>query len=100
MPAGPAYCCDTHAMAANSTIEWTEATWNPTTGCDRISAGCDHCYALTLARRLKAMGNPKYQTDGNEATSGPGFGVALHHDSLRIPAGGFSQSKHVTRRVR
>ena len=36
-------------MSDRSAIEWTEATWNPTTGCDRISAGCDHCYALTLA---------------------------------------------------
>lgn len=62
-------------MADHSGIEWTEATWNPTTGCDRISAGCDHCYALTLAKRLRAMGNAKYQTDGNPRTSGPGFGV-------------------------
>ncbi|MGH4016038.1 MAG: DUF5131 family protein [Pseudonocardiaceae bacterium] len=44
-------------MADKSSIEWTEATWNPTTGCDRITAGCDNCYALTLAKRLKAMGN-------------------------------------------
>ena len=42
-------------MADGSGIEWTEATWNPTTGCDRISPGCDNCYALTLAKRLKAM---------------------------------------------
>jgi protein gp37 len=48
-------------MSDKSAIEWTEATWNPTTGCDRVSAGCDNCYALTLAKRLKAMGNPKYQ---------------------------------------
>jgi protein gp37 len=72
-------------MADKSAIEWTEATWNPTTGCDRVSAGCDNCYALTLAKRLKAMGNPKYQTDGDERTSGPGFGVALHQDALMIP---------------
>ncbi|MGI5245156.1 DUF5131 family protein [Dactylosporangium sp. CA-139066] len=72
-------------MADRSSIEWTEATWNPTTGCDRISAGCDNCYALTLAKRLKAMGSPKYQTDGDERTSGPGFGVALHPDALSIP---------------
>ena len=44
-------------MADKSAIEWTEATWNPTTGCDRISAGCDNCYALDLAKRLKAMGS-------------------------------------------
>ncbi len=56
-----------------STIEWTEATWNPVTGCDRVSAGCDNCYALTLAKRLKAMGAAKYQNDGDPRTSGPGF---------------------------
>src|SRR5882724_8480567 len=61
-------------MADGSAIEWTEATWNPTTGCDRITAGCDNCYALTLAKRLKAMGAAKYQTDGDPRTSGPGFG--------------------------
>jgi len=72
-------------MADHSTIEWTEATWNPTTGCDRISAGCDNCYALTLAKRLKAMGNPKYQVDGDPRTSGPGFGVSLHPSALGIP---------------
>jgi protein gp37 len=72
-------------MSDKSAIEWTEATWNPTTGCDRISAGCDNCYALTLAKRLKAMGNLKYQTDGDPRTSGPGFGVAVHADALQIP---------------
>jgi protein gp37 len=71
-------------MAA-STIEWTELTWNPSTGCDRISPGCDNCYALTLAKRLKAMGQPKYQNDGDARTSGPGFGVALHWDLLSAP---------------
>jgi len=72
-------------MADHSAIEWTEATWNPTTGCDRTSPGCDHCYALTLARRLKAMGNPKYQIDGDPATSGPGFGITVHRDQLELP---------------
>lgn len=72
-------------MADRSTIEWTEATWNPTTGCDRISPGCDNCYALALSKRLKAMGSAKYQTDGDPRTSGPGFGVALHEDALDIP---------------
>lgn len=72
-------------MADKSAIEWTEATWNPTTGCDRVSAGCDNCYALTLAKRLKAMGNPKYQFDGDRRTSGPGFGVTVHPDALAIP---------------
>ena len=64
-------------MSANSHIEWTEATWNPTTGCDRISTGCDNCYAMTLAKRLKAMGSSKYQNDGDPRTSGPGFGVSI-----------------------
>jgi protein gp37 len=72
-------------VADHSDIEWTEATWNPTTGCDRTSPGCDHCYALTLAKRLKAMGNPKYQRDGNPRTSGPGFELTLHADALTVP---------------
>ncbi|MDP9398284.1 MAG: phage Gp37/Gp68 family protein [Actinomycetota bacterium] len=72
-------------MADGSRIEWTEATWNPSTGCDQISAGCDNCYALGLARRLQAMGSPKYQTDGDARTSGPGFGVAVHDDTLALP---------------
>src|SRR5687768_14311372 len=65
-------------VAQNSSIEWTEATWNPTTGCDRTSPGCDHCYALTLAKRLKAMGVEKYQHDGDDRTSGPGFRLTTH----------------------
>ena len=68
-----------------TTIEWTDVTWNPVTGCDRTSPGCDHCYALTLAKRLKAMGQPHYQTDGDARTSGPGFGVAVHPDALDLP---------------
>lgn len=72
-------------MSDRSTIEWTETTWNPVTGCDRISAGCDHCYALTLARRLKAMGSAKYQNDGDPPTSGAGFGVTVHQQSLSQP---------------
>jgi protein gp37 len=72
-------------MAARTGIEWTEVTWNPTTGCDRISAGCDNCYALALSRRLKAMGSTKYQHDGDQRTSGPGFGLATHADALSLP---------------
>lgn len=73
-------------MADGTAIEWADATWNPVTGCSRISAGCDNCYALTLARRLKAMGNPRYQTDGDpERGSGPGFGVTCHRDLLDVP---------------
>jgi len=63
-------------MAANSRIEWTEATWNPVTGCTKISAGCAHCYAERLARRLQAMGNPKYRN---------GFEVTLHPDTFEQP---------------
>jgi protein gp37 len=70
---------------SKSSIEWTEETWNPSTGCDRISAGCDNCYALTMAKRLKAMGQEKYQTDGDPRTSGPGFGIAEHIESLHEP---------------
>ncbi len=73
-------------------IEWTRGddgspgeTWNPTTGCDRVSAGCDNCYALTLAKRLKAMGSAKYQRDGDPRTSGPGFGLTTHDDALDLP---------------
>jgi protein gp37 len=66
-------------------IEWTDATWNPTTGCDRVSPGCDNCYALTMARRLKGMGSPKYQRDGDPRTSGPGFGVAVHDAAMLEP---------------
>lgn len=72
-------------MSDNSAIEWTDSTWSPVTGCDRISAGCDNCYALTLAKRLKAMGSAKYQNDGDPRTSGPGFGVTVHPESLDIP---------------
>lgn len=72
-------------MADRSAIEWTEATWNPVTGCDRVSAGCDHCYAMTLAKRLKAMGSEKYQNDGDPRTSGPGFGLTIHPQILDEP---------------
>lgn len=72
-------------MAGPSAIEWTEATWNPVTGCDRVSPGCAHCYALDLAARLKRMGQPKYQRDGQRRSSGPGFGVTLHPHTLEVP---------------
>ena len=63
-------------MALNSSIEWTEATWNPVTGCSKVSAGCAHCYAERLAERLQAMGNPNYRN---------GFKVALHEHMLSLP---------------
>jgi protein gp37 len=72
------------AMSGPSAIEWTEATWNPVTGCDRVSPGCAHCYALDLAARLKRMGQAKYQRDGGKA-SGPGFAVTLHPRTLDLP---------------
>jgi protein gp37 len=72
-------------MSTTSKIEWTEKTWNPSTGCDRLSPGCDHCYALTLAKRLKGMGQAKYQNDGDPRTSGPGFGLTIHPDALDEP---------------
>lgn len=75
-------------MSGKSAIEWTEMTWNPVTGCDWVSPGCDHCYARTLARRLKAMGNPRYQHDGYDRALQivtPGFGVRVHPDKLDEP---------------
>lgn len=57
-------------------IEWTDKTWNPVTGCDKISAGCKNCYAETLTKRLTAMGNPRYRN---------GFRVTLHADKLDEP---------------
>ncbi len=61
---------------AQSSIEWTEMTWNPTTGCDKISAGCKYCYAEVMTRRLIAMGIDKYKD---------GFKVRTHEDSLQTP---------------
>ena len=72
-------------MGDKSGIEWTDATWNPTTGCDRVSPGCDNCYALDLAARLKAMGSAAYQQDGDPRTSGPGFKLTLHPDRIDQP---------------
>jgi protein gp37 len=66
-------------------ISWTGRTWNPVTGCDKVSPGCTNCYALTQAGRLKRMGQPKYQADGDPRTSGPGFGVTLHPGVLDEP---------------
>lgn len=74
-------------MSSGTGIEWTSITWNPTTGCDKISAGCENCYAMTLAKRLKAMGQVKYQNDGDPRTSGPGFGLTVHDDALDLPYG-------------
>ena len=77
-------------MSQNTNIAWATDVWNPVTGCDRVSEGCGvgvpgDCYALTLAKRLKAMGNPRYQRDGDPRTSGSGFGLTLHWDKLEEP---------------
>jgi len=63
-------------MAFSSKIEWTEATWNPVTGCSKISLGCANCYAERLAKRLQRIGNPKYRN---------GFKVTLHPEELSLP---------------
>jgi protein gp37 len=60
-------------VARTTSIEWTDATWNPTTGCDRVSAGCDHCYAMTLAPRLKAMGSAALPARRRPAHQRPGL---------------------------
>lgn len=64
-------------------IEWTDQTWNPTTGCTRVSAGCDHCYAVAMTRRLAGMGKEKYQgLVGKGHFNGV---VKCHKDALSIP---------------
>ena len=63
-------------MATKSKIEWTEMTWNPVTGCTKISQGCKHCYAERMAKRLTAMGADRYRN---------GFEVTLHPDLVDVP---------------
>jgi protein gp37 len=63
-------------MAKNSSIEWTESTWNPVTGCTKISPGCKHCYAERMAKRLRAMGQYNYRN---------GFELNMHEQSLELP---------------
>ncbi len=63
-------------MAASSSIEWTESTWNPLTGCTKVSPGCKHCYAERMALRLQAMGQPNYLN---------GFQLTLHEHALELP---------------
>jgi protein gp37 len=63
-------------MPTKSNIEWTEMTWNPVTGCTKISQGCKHCYAERMAKRLEAMGSDRYRD---------GFRVTLHPDLLDVP---------------
>jgi len=59
-----------------SRIEWTECTWNPTSGCTKISSGCENCYAERMAKRLQAMGSKKYKN---------GFQLSLHDENLKAP---------------
>ncbi|HCU25335.1 MAG TPA: hypothetical protein DF383_09970, partial [Deltaproteobacteria bacterium] len=63
-------------MAQDSSIEWTESTWNPVTGCTKISPGCKHCYAERMAERLQAMGQANYAN---------GFNLTLHPHMLNLP---------------
>ena len=63
-------------MGDHSAIEWTDATWNPVTGCTKISPGCKNCYAERLAKRLQLMGNPRYAN---------GFELTQHDDQLGLP---------------
>lgn len=63
-------------MTTQSKIEWTEQTWNPITGCDKVSPGCKHCYAESMAKRLKMMGTPGYEN---------GFSLSLMPDRLQQP---------------
>jgi protein gp37 len=63
-------------MPTRSSIEWTEMTWNPVTGCTKVSQGCKHCYAERMAKRLTAMGSERYRN---------GFKVTLHPDLLDVP---------------
>ncbi len=63
-------------MAVHTSIEWTETTWNPVTGCSQVSDGCKHCYAYRMAKRLQAMGNKRYAN---------GFEITLHDDLVDLP---------------
>jgi protein gp37 len=63
-------------MAEHSAIEWTESTWNPLTGCTKVSPGCTHCYAERMSKRLKAMGQPNYAN---------GFQLTLHENAMEKP---------------
>jgi len=65
-------------MAANTRIEWTNMTWNPVTGCTKISQGCKHCYAERMAHRLQAMGSARYER---------GFHLTVHEDLADLPRG-------------
>lgn len=70
---------------SKSAIEWTDDTWNPVSGCTRVSAGCDHCYAVMMTKRLEAMGKPKYAGLVNIGKGHFNGVVKCHEDALLIP---------------
>lgn len=72
-------------MASNTSIEWTDLTWNPLTGCTKVSPGCENCYAERFARRLQAMGQPNYKN---------GFELTMHEYLLDLPLG-FKKSRNI-----
>ena len=63
-------------MPRKTGIEWTDVTWNPVTGCTKVSPGCKHCYAERMAKRIQAMGHPRYKN---------GFNLTLHDDLIKLP---------------
>src|SRR5256885_14248552 len=65
-------------MSDKSSIEWTDATWNPVTGCTQVSPGCDHCYAMTFAERFRGVPGHPYEQ---------GFDLKLQHDRVQLPLG-------------
>ena len=73
-------------MATNSHIEWTDATWNPVTGCTKISPGCKHCYAERMADRLQLMGQRNYRN---------GFELTLQPQMLELTAAVESAAAHL-----
>ena len=76
-------------MATRTTIEWTQMTWNPVTGCIKISPGCKHCYAERMTHRLHAMSNPRYEA---------GFTLTLHDDLVDLPTRWRQPRRFVSRR--
>src|SRR6266704_3378623 len=69
-------CVQRYFMSDKTSIEWTNATWNPVTGCTRVSPGCDHCYALTFAERFRGVPGHPYEQ---------GFDLKLWPDRLELP---------------
>ena len=84
-------------MGDKTGIEWTDATWNPVTGCDLTSPGCDNCYAVTMAARLTRMGQANCHKDRDPRTSGPAMyatPILAAHGPQRMgrPGGAFRRS--------